>query len=195
MQIVFLTKHEPQDYIKNGCGEYPDAPIKCPNKDCGFMKELCKHGYYWRYLNTEIFLGLIRIRRYLCKKCKHTVSMLPYFCLAKYTNGVELVVDIMSKAAETGSISRVVKIYEGIIGITRKLVKHYLTRLHQNRYHIQYAVNQMSPAPAIMNWPPGDAEWTRYILLGTGPTLTAEFNAEYHKAMGMSFMSTQNRIA
>ena len=75
MQIVFKTNQHPHDYAapdphdntaeeKNFCGMYPDAPSKCPFKDCGIHGQMKKHGFYTRYLLTLIFAGKIRISAY-----------------------------------------------------------------------------------------------------------------------------------
>jgi len=39
------------------------------------------HGFYRRTLVDDDFDGVIRVRRYLCRLCKRTVSLLPEFAL------------------------------------------------------------------------------------------------------------------
>jgi hypothetical protein len=196
VQIVFNSKQQPEDYVnKNGCGEYPEAPSRCPHKDCGVAMEMSKNGFYLRYLITCIFAGKIRIRRYKCRKCGHTVSMLPSFCLPQYTYGLELIIEIMLTAA-TSSIRKAANKFNNIASsITRRQVAKYLVRLRQNKNAILYGQKQISPGDTDICGPPGDIEWTRNFLCGTRPQLSTEFNAEFHKAMGRSFMSTQYKIA
>ena len=198
MQNVFISKQRPEDYLVSGnnTGEYPGAPSKCLFKDCGMPMPLKKHGFYTRYLLLSDFSGEIKIRRYICCICNRTVSMLPSFCLPQYTYGVELVVAIMTTAAETGSKRKTVKAHSGASKcLTRRHVAWYLSRLRQNRRLIEYGFNQLSPGSAYHNDSPGDTEWTREALLGKWPTLTAESNAEFHKTIGVSFMSTHNKVA
>jgi len=199
MQIIFRTHQTPQEYCADSskfCGEYPEAPAKCPFKGCGVPVPMKKHGYYRRYLISLGFSGDIKIRRYKCRKCRHTVSMLPFFCIPLYTYGVDLVVGLMRKAVESRSIRKAAKTFnEASSGISRKQVRQYLSRLRKNRVLIQYGLDQISPGMARFGDSPGDMEWTRRILLGNRPTLSAESNAEFHKATGISFMSTRNRIA
>jgi len=207
MQIVFKTNQHPYDYAEPDphddtaegskfCGVYPDAPSKCPFKDCGINIKMKKHGFYTRYLLTLIFAGKIKIRRYICEKCMHTVSMLPSFCLSQYIYGLDLIIELMSHALREKSISGTVKKFNKTFNcITIKQIKQYLNRLRRNRKLIQYGFNQISPGIIKNDDSPGDIEWTRRILTGKRPILTPESNADFHKATGKSFMSMHNKIA
>ena len=197
MQIIFVSKQKPADYAnKDGSGEYPDAPKKCPYKDCGVNLTMKKNGYYLRFLITVVFSGRIRIRRYVCKKCGRTVSMLPSFCLAGYSYGVELIIGMMRQVIETGSVRSTAKEWrQRVSGLSRRHITLYLRRLRENRKLIQYGINQISPENINIGSSPGDAEWTKRLLLGIRPTISPEFNANFHKATGTSFMSLQIRIA
>jgi hypothetical protein len=197
MQNVFNTMQRPEDYTgKNGAGAYPGAPAKCPFGDCGVNIEMKKNGFYWRYLITATFCGRIKIRRYVCMKCGRTVSMLPSFCLAKHTYGVELIILILWYALAKGSARRAAKeLHELAAGLTRRHIALYLARLRVNRKLIQYGLNQISPAYIGLGNTAGDTEWTKRFLFGIRPTLSPEFNAKFHKETGKSFMSMQNRIA
>jgi len=197
MQIVFQTHLNPKDYIDGSCTcEYPDAPSKCPFKDCGLPIVMRKNGFYCRCLITVEFNGTIKIRRYKCGKCGRTVSMLPSFCLAFCTYGVDIIVDVMQRAVDIGSVRKAARESSTIaICFTRRHIALYLSRLRQNRALIQFCFHQISPGSVSIGDSPGETAWTRSILLGIRQTPTTVFNAEFHKATGMSFMSTQNRIA
>lgn len=56
-----------------------DRPLRCPL--CHAKCPLVAHGFYSRTLVDLDFDGLIRIRRYLCRFCCRTVSLLPEFAL------------------------------------------------------------------------------------------------------------------
>ena len=197
MQIIFMSKNGPADYVeKNIAGKYPDAPAKCPFKDCGVILSMKKNGFYKRYLKTSTFSGHIRIRRYKCPKCGRTVSMLPSFCAAGFSYGAELIVSMARTAAETGSVRRAVTEWRGSAeSVSRRLIAQYLARIRGNRRLIQYGLNQISPGNAHIGNTPGDTEWTKRFLLGIRPTLVAEFNADFHKTTNKSFMSSQKRIS
>jgi len=197
MQNIFLSKQKPKDYVdKNGRGEYPEAPKKCPYGDCGINLKMKKHGFYGRFLRTITFIGWIRIRRYKCPKCGRTLSMLPSFCVAGHSYSVDFIVALLQYVINTGSIKKTVKGWFAIeVDISRRLVNKYMTRLQKNRRLIQYGMNQLSPGNIELGRPPGDAEWTKSFLCGMRPSLSPEFNANFHKTTGKSFMSSYNKIA
>ena len=197
MQIVFLSKQTPSEYAnKDGMGKYPEAPEKCPFKECGINIPMKKNGFYIRYLIALGFAGDIRIRRYVCPKCGRTVSMLPSFCLAGYTYSIEFIISILLQVVETGSIRGTVKEWGcRAENISRRHIRLYMGRLRQNRQMIQYGLNQISPENVKIGSSPGDTEWTKRLLSEIQPTLSPEFNANFQKATGRSFMSLQKTIA
>ena len=54
-------------------------PDHCPQ--CEAQHPLTAHGFYRRTLVDAGFDGSIRVRRYLCRPCRRTVSLLPQFAL------------------------------------------------------------------------------------------------------------------
>jgi len=54
-------------------------PDHCPQ--CQAAHGLTAHGFYRRTLVDAGFDGSIRVRRYLCRCCRRTVSLLPQFAL------------------------------------------------------------------------------------------------------------------
>ena len=54
-------------------------PNHCPQ--CDARQPLIGHGFYRRTVVDTAFDGVIRVRRYLCRLCKRTVSLLPEFAL------------------------------------------------------------------------------------------------------------------
>ena len=54
-------------------------PAKCPH--CQGIDPFIGHGFYWRRPLDRWRDFLIRIRRWLCKACRRTVSILPSFLL------------------------------------------------------------------------------------------------------------------
>jgi hypothetical protein len=61
-------------------------PDHCPQ--CEANRPLTAHGFYTRTLVDIAFDGTIRVRRYLCRCCKRTVSLLPEFALPYLRFGV-----------------------------------------------------------------------------------------------------------
>jgi len=54
-------------------------PNHCPQ--CETQEPLLGHGFYSRTLVDGAWDGVIRVRRYLCRSCRRTVSLLPEFAL------------------------------------------------------------------------------------------------------------------
>lgn len=79
MQILHPFAGSVQQY----CEAIADAdryrPDHCPQ--CEAKQPLAGHGFYQRTLVDVAFDGVIRVRRYLCRQCRRTVSLLPEFAL------------------------------------------------------------------------------------------------------------------
>ena len=79
MQILHPFAGSLQRYTE--CLADPDCyrPGHCPQ--CHAKQPLTAHGFYTRTLVDTAFDGVIRVRRYLCRACRRTVSLLPEFIL------------------------------------------------------------------------------------------------------------------
>ena len=64
-------------------------PGHCPR--CEAKRSLTGHGFYCRTLVDLAFDGVIRVRRYLCRICKRTVSLLPEFALPWLRFGISVI--------------------------------------------------------------------------------------------------------
>jgi len=64
-------------------------PDHCPQ--CEAHQALTAHGFYRRTLVDVAFDGSIRVRRYLCRCCKRTVSLLPQFALPYLRFGIPVI--------------------------------------------------------------------------------------------------------
>jgi hypothetical protein len=65
-------------------------PDHCPQ--CQAQHSLTAHGFYSRTLVDAGFDDSIRVRRYLCRSCKRTVSLLPQFALPYLRFGITVIV-------------------------------------------------------------------------------------------------------
>ena len=79
MQILHPFAGSIQHYLEEigDAGRY--RPDHCPQ--CQTRHPLTGHGFYRRTLVDVAFDGIIRVRRYLCRSCKRTISLLPEFAL------------------------------------------------------------------------------------------------------------------
>ncbi len=64
-------------------------PDHCPQ--CEAQEPLVGHGFYSRTLVDAAFDGVIRVRRYLCRSCRRTISLLPQFALPYFRFSVSVI--------------------------------------------------------------------------------------------------------
>ena len=79
MQILHPFNGSIQQYCDAISDPDRYRPDHCPQ--CEAQQPLAGHGFYQRTLVDVAFDGVIRVRRYLCRLCKRTVSLLPAFAL------------------------------------------------------------------------------------------------------------------
>ena len=183
-----------QNLLGLGTYDYPEAPEKCPHKGCLIPKKMKKHGFYRRYLITLNFKGWIKVRRYKCTVCGKTVSMLPFFCIPRFTYSADIVLRML-KESYTSSVRAVIKKWNNIISsLTRRHLTYYRARLRKNRRLIQFVLNQISPEYVELINIPGDSDWAKGMLLETSHLHPHVFNADFHNRAEKSFMSTHNMI-
>jgi hypothetical protein len=79
MQILHPFAGSIQSYFDEIADPDRCRPDHCPQ--CEAKRPLTGHGFYRRTLVDAACDGVIRVRRYLCRSCKRTVSLLPEFVL------------------------------------------------------------------------------------------------------------------
>lgn len=79
MQILHPFAGSIQQYSEAISDPDRYRPDHCPQ--CQAKQPLAGHGFYQRTVVDVTFDGVIRVRRYLCRLCKRTVSLLPEFAL------------------------------------------------------------------------------------------------------------------
>jgi transposase-like protein len=89
VQILHPFSGSLQQYHEEIADPDRRRPDRCPQ--CEAKTPLRAHGFYRRTLVEMYFDGLIRVRRYLCRACKRTVSLLPQFALPYLRFGISLV--------------------------------------------------------------------------------------------------------
>jgi len=70
--------------VQTYCSQFPNLafpkPKTCPN--CAAADKLVGHGSYARHVCDHQQVLTIRVKRLFCTICRHTVSLLPSFCLS-----------------------------------------------------------------------------------------------------------------
>lgn len=89
MQILHPFAGSIQEYEEEIADPSRYRPDHCPQ--CQAAQELTAHGFYRRTLVDRAFDGSIRVRRYLCRSCKRTVSLLPQFALPYLRFGITVI--------------------------------------------------------------------------------------------------------
>ena len=89
MQILHPFEGSVQAYAQQLGEADRYRPAGCPL--CGAKKPLIAHGFYGRSVVAEGFDGWIRVRRYLCRLCQRTVSLLPEFVLPYVRFAISLI--------------------------------------------------------------------------------------------------------
>ena len=79
MQILHPFMGSVQQYLDELADPDRYRPDHCPQ--CEAARPLAAHGFYSRTVVDTEFDGSIPVRRYLCRCCKRTVSLLPEFAL------------------------------------------------------------------------------------------------------------------
>ena len=79
VQILHPFAGSIKQYAEQLADPDPHRPNRCPQ--CQTQHSLIAHGFYSRTLVDARFDGSIRVRRYLCRCCQRTVSLLPEFAL------------------------------------------------------------------------------------------------------------------
>ena len=89
MQILHRFVGSIQRYSEELSDPDRYRPDQCPQ--CEAHRPLRAHGFYTRTLVDIEFDGVIRVRRYLCRCCKRTVSLLPEFALPYLRFGIVVI--------------------------------------------------------------------------------------------------------
>jgi transposase-like protein len=79
MQILHPFAGSVREYAEQMASPDRYRPSQCPQ--CRAKRPLIAHGFYTRTLTDTDFDASIRVRRYLCRVCQRTVSLLPEFVL------------------------------------------------------------------------------------------------------------------
>jgi transposase-like protein len=89
VQILHPFAGSIQEYEEELADPSRYRPDHCPQ--CQAAHGLTAHGFYSRTLVDRAFDGSIRVRRYLCRSCKRTVSLLPQFALPYLRFGITVI--------------------------------------------------------------------------------------------------------
>jgi transposase-like protein len=139
MQRIFKAECTAEEYSRQGKSfSFPDLTGElCPHCGSDF---LVRHGFYKRYLILLHFSGILLIRRYLCKGCGRTISLLPSFAHPGRAYGVEPIVHALSMFYTAGK--RVCEIAASHI-CSRQQLRWFRKRIEQNLNMLVMGLTEM----------------------------------------------------
>ena len=79
MPIILDFGGSVQDYVAHFARIVFPRPTYCPQ--CSQRDRLIGHGFYWRKAKDQTQVVRIQIKRWFCKACRATLSVLPSFVL------------------------------------------------------------------------------------------------------------------
>jgi hypothetical protein len=134
LQIMYDPVCGPALYQAQGKHhDFPDLTNDmCPQCKADYLR---KHGFYGRYLIASDFEGEIIIRRYYCRECRKTVSLLPSFCHPRRTYSTLVIYKLLSAFyVDMCAVCIAVMNFIALTGIpvTRQLLRHYRRRMELN---------------------------------------------------------------
>ena len=197
MQISFFTNHSIRMFSKKNSKSFPDAPERCPFKDCTMPVKLQKHGYYSRFFISKSFLGRIYIRRYICPVCGKTVSMLPMFCFPRFQYSANDIIKTLRGFYHSGSSLKqfIEQLKADFPALERRHINYYRRRITENRKFIQYGLNLISPEFISAGSIPENQNWVKTFLDKVHSLHNHVFIVNFARITGKSFMTSQNMIA
>jgi hypothetical protein len=101
-------------------------PGYCPL--CRTKGPLTAHGFYVRTLVDNGFNGIIRVRRYLCRFCRRTVSLLPQFTLPYLRFGVLVIALFLVARIRDGTTMTAAACAAGQPGMPYQRGQHWIRR-------------------------------------------------------------------
>ena len=134
MQNIFDPGCSPEEYQKQGKAfPCPDLTKRlCPQCKAALLK---KHGFYSRWLCVIGFSGGILVRRFICKKCKKTVSLLPSFAHPRMSYGIQYVMAALKLFyLNELTVTQATQAFQNDTGLNcpRQLLRQFRIRLKEN---------------------------------------------------------------
>ena len=138
MQLICVVEMDPEQYVAQGFHKRMRPPEQCPH--CSRAKTLWSLGYYSRNL-SRIVRGalLILVRRFRCRCCRKTVSVLPGFAqpyrfvqnrtIEKYVRGNPLPDEVLRHASVLAQYWRRFRIW---LPVLERTLGHALKRAPPN---------------------------------------------------------------
>lgn len=168
MCIIFKTNGNVTEYVAKGYEyPFPKAPtLMC--KKCKRVLRFKKHGFRKRWYVSKGFIGRIIIRRYICPCKRFTISMIPDFCLRRYTTSFEHIFEyvyriILSKK-KLKEILKELNNENGPLKISRQQGYFYRKRFLKNIKFLEIGIRSLNSEIKLPKEELSDIERARGIM-------------------------------
>ena len=136
--------------VQQYAAEISDAgryrPEHCPQ--CEAHRPLTAHGFYNRTLVDVVFDGTIRVRRYLCRCCKRTVSLLPGFTLPYIRFGITVISSFLIARLLIGRTVAAAAVAAGLSRMPYQRGQFWIRRFRKQAERLCAALAALAAPPA-----------------------------------------------
>ena len=123
-------------------------PDHCPQ--CQVAHALTAHGFYRRTLVDAGFDGSIRVRRYLCRSCRRTVSLLPQFALPYLRFSVAVIGLFLTARLQIGHTLVAAAALAGLPSMPYQRGQFWIRRFQRQARALRAALVAWTPPVAAM---------------------------------------------
>jgi Domain of unknown function (DUF6431) len=120
-------------------------PDHCPQ--CEARQPLTGHGFYRRTLVDLAFDGVIRVRRYLCRACRRTVSLLPEFALPWLRFSITVVSLFLVARLLNGLTLTAAALAAGLMSMPYQRGQFWIRRLQKQAPALSMSLAPLATAP------------------------------------------------
>jgi hypothetical protein len=174
MQLLVSYQGAPESYVQSGAERRMTPPTPCPN--CGCHRKLRLLGYYERFVSTMAGgLARMKVRRFRCRDCRLTVSLLPDFCISyRLVRGESVARFLRGDGIEAPDLP-----WQDLLFNCQKKFSAWIPELEE-LLHVGFGVQcqGLSPKQAWIGMETHFGDWTKarfQILAKCGATMLGRF--------------------
>ena len=150
MQILHPCAGPIQQYAEEIADPDRHRPTHCPQ--CQAPHSLTAHGFYTRTLVDVGFDGSIRVRRYLCRSCKRTVSLLPEFAAPYLRFGLSVISLFLVARLLQGATLAAAAVAAVQAAMPYQRGQFWIRRFHRQAAALCVALAALTTPPAAANF-------------------------------------------
>ena len=150
MQILHPFAGPIQQYAEQIADPDRYRPDHCPQ--CQAQHSLIAHGFYSRTLVDAGFDDSIRVRRYLCRSCKRTVSLLPQFALPYLRFGIAVIALFLIARLLCGHTLAAAAVLAGLPNMPYQRGQFWIRRFQRQAESICAALATLTAPMAALNF-------------------------------------------